>query len=70
MMLTYVDDCIIFHKSEGVIDEVIESLQTPKSGDQAKFTTEVEDDYAGFLGTDIHKHYNGTIELKQTGLIK
>jgi predicted TIM-barrel fold metal-dependent hydrolase len=38
--------------------------------DQAAFSIQVEDDYAGFLGIDIHQQDNGTIELKQTGLIK
>ena len=29
----------------------------------------VEDDYAGFLGIDIKRQGDGTIELVQTGLI-
>jgi Reverse transcriptase (RNA-dependent DNA polymerase). len=70
IMLTYVDDCILFHRNEKVIDSTIDSLQNTKSGELATFLIQVESDYAGFLGIDIHKRDDGTLELKQTGLIQ
>ena len=68
MMLVYVDDCILFHKQEKVIDDVIHSLNNP-TGSQSGFDVGVEEDYAGFLGIDIKRHDDGSIELLQTGLI-
>ena len=68
MMLVYVDDCILFHKREDVIDDVIHSLNNP-TGSQSGFDVGVEEDYAGFLGIDIKRHDDGSIELIQTGLI-
>ena len=68
MMLVYVDDCILFHKQEDVIDDVIHSLNNP-TGSQSGFDVGVEEDYAGFLGIDIKRHDDGSIELIQTGLI-
>jgi hypothetical protein len=69
MLLAYCDDCIIFHKKEDVIDDLIESMRNPKDKSLERFILNVEDDYAGFLGIDIKRHDDGTIELVQTGLI-
>jgi hypothetical protein len=69
MLLAYVDDCILFHKTEEGIDDVIESLRNPKQKSFDKFILNVEDDYAGFLGIDIRRNDDGTIELIQIGLI-
>jgi len=64
--LTYVDDCLFFARDETAIDRVIESLgrEEPTS-----FKLNIEDDVAGFLGILLAKNSDGTIELKQTGLI-
>jgi hypothetical protein len=69
IMLVYVDDCILFHKDEKVIDTMIADLEKPRNKDLHKFLIKVEDDYAGFLGIDIRRNEDGTIELLQTGLI-
>ena len=69
MLLAYVDDCILFHKAEGTIDSVIDSVRNPKEKYLEKFILNVEDDYAGFLGIDIKRKDDGTIELVQKGLI-
>ena len=69
MLLAYVDDCILFHKTEGTIDSVIDSMRNPKEKYLEKFILNVEDDYAGFLGIDIKRKDDGTIELVQKGLI-
>ena len=71
MILVYVDDCIFFHRDEKTIDKTIGSLQKgdPKNKDMTTFLLNVEEDYAGFLGIDIHKHKDGSIELLQKGLV-
>lgn len=67
---------IFFSLEEDAIDDVIASLRTGRQvkGVQSKdglmkFKLNVEEDYAGFLGIDIVKKDDGTIELLQTGLI-
>ena len=74
IILSYVDDCILFSREEKDIDEVIESLKLDKLPDGThveKYLLDVEGDYAGFLGIDIHKSdsIEGALELLQTGLI-
>ena len=56
LILVYVDDCIFFHKDEKVIDKTIESLQKedPNNSNVTTFLLNVEEDYVGFLGIDIH----------------
>ena len=66
--LCYVDDCLFFAKQEADIDSVIQSLNDKKCKDH--LICNVEDDVAGFLGIAMEKKKDGTIELKQTGLIK
>jgi hypothetical protein len=67
IVLTYVDDCLFFSKSESAIDSVIESLRRPEP---VKFLLNVEEDVAGFLGILIDRtRQDGSIELLQTGLI-
>jgi hypothetical protein len=60
--LCYVDDCLFFAKDETLITQMIENLQT-------EFNLNIEDDVAGFLGILLEKQPDGSIELKQTGLI-
>ena len=69
MILTYVDDCCIFHKKESVIDAFLKDLESPEDKSLHSFQIRVESDYAGFLGIDIHRNEDGTIELLQIGLI-
>ena len=65
IILTYVDDCLFFHKSQSEIDKVIARIR-----DELKMKLTVEDDVFAFLGVEvICDHAKNTIELKQTGLI-
>jgi hypothetical protein len=64
--VTYVDDCLFFSHSEENIDTVLEDL---KSANPTSFQLNVEDDVAGFLCIHLAKQGDGSIELKQTGLI-
>jgi Reverse transcriptase (RNA-dependent DNA polymerase) len=65
--VTYVDDCLFFFShSEEKIDAVLEDL---KSANPTSFQLNIEDDVAGFLGIHLAKQGDGSIELKQTGLI-
>ena len=74
MILTYVDDCIFFSRTEEDIDSIIDLLKSgrlPDGSDGTIYLLEVEGDYAGFLGIDISKStsVDGALELLQTGLI-
>jgi hypothetical protein len=62
----YVDDCLFFSRSEDAIDRVIDSLREAKP---TAFQLNVEDSVAGFLGILLEVQDDGSIELKQTGLI-
>ena len=71
LIVCYCDDCILFHRNEKEVDKVIDSLKKADKKDKRleKFLLNVEEDYAGFLGIDIKKHKDGSIELVQIGLI-
>ena len=61
--VVYVDDCLLFSRDANEIEKVVDGLGT-------KFDLGYEDtDVAGFLGIQLPKNENGTLELKQTGLI-
>ena len=65
IIISYVDDSILFSKSQEAIDDVIDKLQN-----QRNMQLEVEDDAAGFLGVKINRNNEtGEVELTQTGLI-
>jgi len=67
LCLCYVDDCLLFARKPEQIDKVIDSLRgNPNEG---KFLLKEEDTVAGFLGILLEPQDDGTIELKQTGLI-
>ena len=70
IMITYVDDCILFSNDENVIDNALNDLENLNDPSLQRFRIKVEDDYAGFLGIDIHHHEDGRVELLQTGLIE
>ena len=61
--LTYVDDCLFFAKSTEDIHNMINSLRADK------FSIQMEDDFAGYLGVLISHNDDGSITLTQTGLI-
>jgi hypothetical protein len=63
----FVDDCLFFSTKTTYIDVILTELQD-KSRDDA-LVLNIEDDVAGFLGILLEKQSNGSIELKQTGLI-
>ena len=62
--LTYVDDCIFFAKNYEAIDRVLQKLKDQK----LDFT--VEEDVHAFLGVEIDKRSDGSVEMTQKGLIK
>jgi len=64
------DDCLWYSKLEKAIRNVIVDLKKPCKWNHLKMRLEEELDTAGFLGIDIQKHSNGTIELLQTGMVK
>ena len=62
--LVYVDDCIFFSPSKDHIDKLIIDIQ--KQG----MDLHEEDNFAGFLGVDIQRKDNNSLELLQLGLTK
>eukprot|EP00733_Pompholyxophrys_punicea_P000481 Pompholyxophrys_punicea_v1_NODE_136_length_3267_cov_3.636364.p1 type:complete len:383 gc:universal NODE_136_length_3267_cov_3.636364:1948-800(-) len=62
----YVDDCLFFTRNSTSIDRIIESLRKPEP---TRFLLTEEDDVAGFLGILMERRDDGSIELRQTGLI-
>ena len=67
--LVYVDDCLFFARDERDIDEVLNDLKSPNDESHQSFLLNVESAVAGFLGILLNRNDNGTIELKQEGLI-
>jgi len=62
IIVTYVDDCIIFAKDHNKVQEIIKSLE-----DSFKLTD--EGDLSAYLGIDITKNENSTWTLSQPYLI-
>ena len=60
--LVYVDDCLFFGKEQSHIDAAINRIT------ETGMVLEVENDAAGFLGVNINRLEDGTIELTQPGL--
>lgn len=60
----YVDDGIIIGSNDQLIVAFIAELR------ECRFDLGVEDDYAGYLGVDILSQPDGTILMRQTGLIE
>jgi hypothetical protein len=65
IILTYVDDCLFFARDQEKIDKVLAAIRT-SSGLQ--FT--IEDDAFTFLGVELKRHDDGTVEFLQRSLIK
>jgi hypothetical protein len=67
--LCYVDDCIWYAKDKDLIYKIIKDLQEPANPEHLPMKLKEESDIAGFLGIEIKRHDDGTLELLQTGLI-
>jgi len=71
----YVDDCFFMGPNGEDIEQMLDALRgLRKEGDEIiqdedGLKINVENDVAGYLGVDIHKNQDGSIELLQTGLI-
>jgi hypothetical protein len=65
VILTYVDDCLFFAKDTQKIDNL---LQVIREKSDLQFT--IEDDAFTFLGVQLNKHDDGTVEFLQKGLIE
>jgi hypothetical protein len=63
ILVVYVDDCLLFSKTDSVLDDLTTSLQQ-------EFILTVDGDVGAFLGIDIKRHSNGTLEMVQPGLIR
>jgi hypothetical protein len=64
ILVIYVDDCLIFSKSDDVINNLIKVLST-------SFILQDEGDVSAFLGVQIKQDsINKTLELSQPGLIQ
>ena len=61
--IVYVDDCLMFTWSLKDIDKKIKQIK------DVGFTLCIEEDAAGFLGIELERNDDGTIELKQSLLI-
>ena len=67
IVLVYVDDCIVFQKKgSNEADELIRKLQ---EGEE-KFTFTDDDNLEKYLGVDVKRKKDGTIELTQPHLIE
>jgi hypothetical protein len=62
-LVVYVDDCLLFAKSDKVLDYIISFLQS-------EFNLTSEGDVRAFLGVDIQRTPDGHLELGRTGLKK
>ena len=61
--LCYVDDCLFYAPSKKHIGIYFEEME------EVYLDFYVENEMSGFLGVDLHKHDDGSIEPLQTGLI-
>jgi hypothetical protein len=67
ILLVYVDDCIILQKrGSTATDDLIQSLQEGKE----KFSFTDDGGLDKYLGVDVKRHKNGSIELTQTHLMQ
>jgi hypothetical protein len=62
LLLVYVDDCLIFAKSDEILDEVLHALEK-------EFVLTSQGSVGAYLGIDIQRTTDGYLELTQTGLI-
>jgi hypothetical protein len=62
IIIVYVDDCLLFAKTDKILDSVVASLES-------EFNLTSQGDVGAFLGVDIQRNADGYLELKQPGLI-
>jgi hypothetical protein len=63
IIIVYVDNCLIFAKTDDILDSVVQSLQND-------FKLTSEGDVGAFLGIDILRNQDGHLTLTQPGLIQ
>ncbi len=63
VLIVYVDDCLLFAKTDAILDNLITSLQSD-------FNLTTQGDVGAFLGVDIQHNPDGHLELIQPGLIQ
>jgi hypothetical protein len=63
ILVVYVDDCLLFFKTDATLDALNASLKQD-------FIMTVERDVGAFLGIDIRRHSDGGLEMVQPGLIQ
>ena len=56
--IVWVDDCLFFSPKEDFIDQLLNNLK-----EKCQLDLNVEDDVAGFLGVNLDRKEDGTIEL-------
>ena len=61
--IVYVDDCLFFSKDINKVNAMLQKLQN----EELHFSR--EDNVSSFLGVDMSRKSDGTIEMRQTGLI-
>ncbi len=62
LIVVYVDDCLLFARSDTILDSVFSSLQKD-------FNLTSDGDVGAILGIDIQQNNESFLELTQTGLI-
>jgi Reverse transcriptase (RNA-dependent DNA polymerase) len=63
-LVVHVDDCLIVAPTQAQVDKVISDLRVEG------LHLDKEDDIAGYLGIAMDRQADGTIHLRQTGLIR
>jgi hypothetical protein len=63
ILLTYVDDCLLFAKTDDVLDSVLAALEK-------EFILTSQGSVGAYLGIDIRRTSEGFLELVQPGLIQ
>ena len=76
ILLTYVDDCIVLSKKSETVDEIVESLKSgfdvdnPGKKFKHKYTLTNDGGIKNYLGVEVVKNEDKSIELKQKFLIE
>jgi hypothetical protein len=63
IIIVYVDDCLLFAKTDEILDHLVTSLSS-------EFNLTSQGDVGAFLGIDVCHTQDGFLELTQPGLIK
>jgi hypothetical protein len=76
IIITYVDDCIILSKEENTVNKIVKSLQDGRDPDNpnqvftSKYVLTNDGEVKNYLGVEVVKREDGSIELKQKFLIE